>query len=71
MSTDLAFLSATDLLAGYRRKRFSPVEATLAALAQIDRHNGVFNAFCLVDHAAANRAGHFDGSRGSRERGAF
>jgi aspartyl-tRNA(Asn)/glutamyl-tRNA(Gln) amidotransferase subunit A len=55
MTTDLAYLSATDLLKGYRHKTFSPVEATQAVLAQIDRHNPVFNAFCLVDHAAAKR----------------
>jgi aspartyl-tRNA(Asn)/glutamyl-tRNA(Gln) amidotransferase subunit A len=55
MTTDLAYLSATDLLEGYRRKTFSPVETTQAVLAQIDRHNPAFNAFCLVDHAAAKR----------------
>ena len=50
--TELAFLSATDLLSGYRRKAFSPVEVAKAVLAQIERHNGTFNAFCLVDQDA-------------------
>jgi len=53
--TDLAFLSATELLAGYRRKTFSPVEAAKAVFSQIDRHNTTFNAFCLVDPDAALR----------------
>jgi aspartyl-tRNA(Asn)/glutamyl-tRNA(Gln) amidotransferase subunit A len=53
--TDLAFLSATDLLAGYHRKAFSPVEVTKAVFTQIDRHNATFNAFCLVDQDATLR----------------
>jgi aspartyl-tRNA(Asn)/glutamyl-tRNA(Gln) amidotransferase subunit A len=55
MTTDLAFLSATELLAGYRRRRFSPVEVAQAALAQIDRYNATYNAFCLVDHATTKK----------------
>ena len=56
MSVDLALLSATDLLAGYRAKRFSPVEAIAAVLARIDRLDGALNAFRLVDAAAAEAA---------------
>ncbi|MFX4223095.1 MAG: hypothetical protein ACMVO3_20250 [Thalassobaculum sp.] len=52
-STDLALLSATDLLHGYARKTISPVEATKAALDRIDALNGRLNAFRLVDHEAA------------------
>jgi aspartyl-tRNA(Asn)/glutamyl-tRNA(Gln) amidotransferase subunit A len=47
--TELAFLSATALLSGYRRKAFSPVEAARAVLARIERHNPSYNAFCLID----------------------
>ncbi len=53
MPTRIERMSATELLARYRRKSLSPVEATKAILAQIDRLNPTYNAFCLVDHAAA------------------
>ncbi|HWA42962.1 MAG TPA: amidase, partial [Hypericibacter adhaerens] len=53
MTTDPALLSATELLSLYRAKKLSPVEATKAALARIARHDGRFNAFCLVDEDAA------------------
>ncbi len=56
MMDNLPFFSATDLLAGYRRKAFSPVEATRAVFQQIERHNGKFNAFCLLDEEAAMAA---------------
>ena len=51
--SEIAFLSALDLLAQYRRKVLSPVEATKAALAQIEALNPKLNAFCLVDADAA------------------
>src|SRR5688572_11367759 len=47
--TDLARLSATELVAAYRDGRLSPVEATQAALAAIDAGNARVNAFVLVD----------------------
>ena len=50
---DLADTSATELLALYRSKQASPVEATQAALARIDQRNAKLNAFCLVDHEHA------------------
>lgn len=53
MTDDPAFLSATRLLALYRRKKLSPVEATRAALAQIERFETVLNAFVLVDEKKA------------------
>ncbi len=53
MATDAAFLSATELLAAYRDKRLSPVEATEAAIGQIERLNERLNAFCLVDRESA------------------
>ena len=53
MSGDIAFLTATELLALYASKKLSSVEATNAALSQIRRHNGAVNAFCLVDEERA------------------
>src|SRR4051812_18293775 len=55
-ATDLADRSAHDLLALYRSGRASPVEATKAVLARIDRMNPVLNAFCVVDAESALRA---------------
>ena len=49
MTDELSYLSAADLVAAYRAKRLSPVEATRAALDRIDRLDGRINAFCLVD----------------------
>ncbi len=46
---DLAYVTASELSAGYRAGRISPVEATEAALGRIDAHNGTLNAFYLVD----------------------
>ena len=48
-----AFLSATELMRLYRDRDLSPVEATRAALDQIERHNPRVNAFCLVDEEGA------------------
>jgi aspartyl-tRNA(Asn)/glutamyl-tRNA(Gln) amidotransferase subunit A len=47
--SDIAFLPATDLLKLYSELELSPVEATEAALRQIELHNPRVNAFCLVD----------------------
>ena len=55
-ATDLADLSACELLALYRSGQASPVEATRAVLARIERFNPQLNAFCLVagDEALAS-----------------
>jgi aspartyl-tRNA(Asn)/glutamyl-tRNA(Gln) amidotransferase subunit A len=53
MKNDLCSLSATDLLRLYRTRKASPVEATRAVLARIDKLNPVLNCFCLVDAKAA------------------
>ncbi|ART71918.1 amidase [Mycobacterium dioxanotrophicus] len=45
--------SAVDLMAAYRNKTLSPVEITRAALAAIDRHNSLVNAFVLIDEEGA------------------
>ena len=47
--SDVAFLPATELLKLYSELELSPVEATEAALRQIELHNPRVNAFCLVD----------------------
>ncbi len=47
--TDLARLTATELIAAYRDGSLSPVEVTRAALAAIDAGNDDVNAFVLVD----------------------
>jgi aspartyl-tRNA(Asn)/glutamyl-tRNA(Gln) amidotransferase subunit A len=49
MQDDLAFLTAVELVALYRARKLSPVEATKSALAAIERHNPALNAYCLVD----------------------
>lgn len=48
-ASDPARLSATELIALYRAKKLSPVEATKATLARIERFNPVVNAFCHLD----------------------
>jgi len=53
MTDDIALMPATDLLRRYRDGSLSPVEATKAALARIDKHNPTLNAFNLVDHEGA------------------
>lgn len=53
MASDPCSLSATELLALYRAKRLSPVEATQAVLERIEALNPVLNAFCHVDASFA------------------
>lgn len=50
---DPALLSATELVAHYRTKTLSPVEAVKATLARIERFNGVVNAYCHLDPEGA------------------
>ena len=56
MSDDLAFLPATELIAAYRDKRLSPVEATVAVLDRIEAFNDRLNAFRLIDRDGAIEA---------------
>jgi aspartyl-tRNA(Asn)/glutamyl-tRNA(Gln) amidotransferase subunit A len=49
MTFEIARLTAAELGERYRSKALAPVEATRAALYQIDRLNGAVNAYCLVD----------------------
>jgi aspartyl-tRNA(Asn)/glutamyl-tRNA(Gln) amidotransferase subunit A len=53
MTTDLSQMTATELLAGYRAKRWSPAEAVEAAFRRIETCDGVVNAFCHLDKSAA------------------
>lgn len=52
---DIAYLSATDLVAAYRSKTLSPVEVTRTMLERIDRLNPVVNAYVYVDPESAMR----------------
>jgi aspartyl-tRNA(Asn)/glutamyl-tRNA(Gln) amidotransferase subunit A len=56
MELPLHQLTATELVAHYAARRLSPVDATLAALAAIERHNPALNAYCLVDGRRALEA---------------
>lgn len=49
MTDSIALLPAVTLLAKYAAKELSPIEVTGAALDRIERYNGRFNAFCLID----------------------
>ncbi len=53
---DPADLTATDLLAGYRRGDLSPVEALRAVLDRVRRRDPELNAYCLVDEEGATAA---------------
>jgi len=64
--TDPADLQAVELLAAYRDRTLSPVEATGAVLARIARLDPRVNAFCLVDEAAALTAARASEDRWAR-----
>ncbi|MQA03240.1 MAG: amidase [Streptosporangiales bacterium] len=53
MTTEVAHLTATELLAAYEKKELSPVEATQAALDRIAAVDEQLNAYCLVDADSA------------------
>lgn len=63
---DFAWLSASELIDGYRLRRFSPVEVTRALLARIDRLDPLLNCLCLVDPEAALRDAFASEARWSR-----
>jgi len=66
MTTDPCALSATELVALYRTKRLSPVEAVDAALARIEALNPKLNAFLLVDIDGARDAARASEARWTR-----
>jgi aspartyl-tRNA(Asn)/glutamyl-tRNA(Gln) amidotransferase subunit A len=53
MFDEICMMSAADLLAKYRSRALSPVEATQAALTQIAKHDHVLNAFIIVSDQEA------------------
>lgn len=63
MKTDLADLCAHELARLYRHRQASPVEATQAVLARIERLNPTLGAFVRVDAEAALAAAHASESR--------
>ena len=64
--TQLTTCTATELLALYRAKAASPVEATQAVLARINQLNPQLKAFILVDDAAALQAARASEARWQR-----
>ena len=64
MSTNaLEYATASELVAGYRARRFSPTEALDAVLARIDAVEPRLNAWQLVDAAGARRAARASSAR--------
>ncbi len=63
MTQDLCSLSAAELLAAYRAKTLSPVEATRAVLARIAELNPVLNCFNLIDAKSALESAHASEAR--------
>lgn len=56
--SDPTDMTATGLLAAYRGGSLSPVEVAQALLERIDRLDGAYNAFCLVDPDTTLRQAH-------------
>src|SRR3954471_5734961 len=56
MSGDIAYLSATELLALYRKKQLSPVEVIMETLRRLERYEAAVNAFVLYDPESAMAA---------------
>jgi aspartyl-tRNA(Asn)/glutamyl-tRNA(Gln) amidotransferase subunit A len=71
--TDAAYLTATEMVAAFRAGRLSPVEATEAVLARIDKADPVVNAYCLVtaDDALASARESAERWRKGEPRGAL
>jgi Asp-tRNA(Asn)/Glu-tRNA(Gln) amidotransferase A subunit family amidase len=57
MAEDLAFQSATRLLALYRTKDLSPAEVMGETLRRLERYEGALNAFVLYDPGGGDDAG--------------
>ena len=49
MSKDLVDLNAEELIEGFRRRRFSPLEVVDAVIARAESINPTLNAFVLID----------------------
>lgn len=48
-SDEIAALTAGELTANYKAGALTPLEATLAIFARIERLNPLYNAFALID----------------------
>jgi aspartyl-tRNA(Asn)/glutamyl-tRNA(Gln) amidotransferase subunit A len=66
MTDETAFLPATRLLALYRDKKLSPVEALTETLRRLERYEGALNAFVLYDPEAAMAAARLSEARWRR-----
>src|SRR5438876_25451 len=53
MTDDIAFLSATELLARYRTKALSPVEVMTETLRRLEKYEAAVNAFVLYHPESA------------------
>jgi aspartyl-tRNA(Asn)/glutamyl-tRNA(Gln) amidotransferase subunit A len=53
VANELNWLTASQLIKGYKKRKFSPVEATKAVLKQISSADKSINAMCLVDEGSA------------------
>ena len=60
---ELAQLTATDLLEGYRRGEFTPVDAAEAALKAIEDSDSAVNAFVIVEAQQALEAAEASSAR--------
>jgi aspartyl-tRNA(Asn)/glutamyl-tRNA(Gln) amidotransferase subunit A len=55
--TDLALLSAEDMLAAFARRRLTPVDVLQAVTERVARLNPKLNAFAVMNPAALQAAG--------------
>ena len=62
-SDSLADLPATDLVAGFRAGRFTPVDVLEATVERIDQVNPVLNAFVGLDLDSARAAAEASSAR--------
>ncbi|MCX2524393.1 amidase [Larsenimonas rhizosphaerae] len=63
---ELGDLSATELVAGFQRGDWTPVEAVDASLERIQRFNDAVNAYCHVDYEGAREAARASAARWKR-----
>ena len=63
MAGTLADKSATQLLSGFKAKRFTPIEVLDAVASRIHQCNPLLNAFQLLDLTAARRAARVSATR--------
>ncbi|MBV9784162.1 MAG: amidase [Acidisphaera sp.] len=68
MTADFATLTALELLAGYRRREFSPVEVVSGMLARAERLNPQLCAFYLIDHDEALAAARESEARWTKDK---